>query len=151
MENRRIETGEDNPILRRKAKEIKEITPQIKELVLGMIKTMKSAKDSIGLAAPQVGESLRIIIVGDIKNKGKVLVLINPEIKKSSFRKETLPEGCLSLPGFQSSVKRSKKISLRGLSLDGELIEIKTEGFLARIIQHEIDHLDGVLISDKNG
>ncbi len=144
----KIQTGENNPLLRQKANQVKEITPAIKQLVLDMIETMK-AGDGIGLAAPQVGQLLRIIIVRPDPDK-KILALINPEIKKTSFRKEIIEEGCLSLPDLSLPIKRPIKIVVQGLNLEGERVRIKAKELLARVIQHEIEHLDGILITDKN-
>jgi len=141
-----IQTGQDNPILKQEAKEIKEITAQIKQLVLDMIETMK-VKDGLGLAAPQVGQLLQIIIAKPEPNK-EALVLINPQIKKTSRKKEIIEEGCLSLPNLSVPVARSVKIIVQGLALNGQPVKIKAKGLLARIIQHEIDHLSGVLIVD---
>ncbi len=143
----KIQQGINNPILRKKAEKVKVITPQIKRLVLDIIKTVKADSNSIGLAAPQVGHSLRIAIIRPSLSE-KPLALINPEIKSKSFRKETIEEGCLSLPEFFIPVKRYKSITLEALNIDNKKIKIKAKGFLARIIQHEIDHLDGILISD---
>ena len=143
-----IQIGQNNSILRQKAKKVKKITPQIKKAVLDMIETIKSDENSIGLAAPQINKSLQIIVFKLELDKAPI-ALINPEIKKASWRKETINESCLSLPGFSMPVKRSKKITVQGLNIDNELIKIKAEGFLARVIQHEIDHLNGVLICDK--
>jgi len=142
-----IETGTDNKILRQKAKKVNEITPAIKQLVLDMIETIESDSANIGLAAPQVGQSLRIITVKPSPHE-PTLVLINPEIKKKSFRKITIEEGCLSLPNFFVRVKRSRQVTVQGLNLKGEMVKIKADGFLARVLQHEIDHLNGILISD---
>jgi len=142
-----IETNSDNPILRQKAEKVKEITPQIKKVVLDMIETIKSDENSVGLAAPQINQSLQIIVFKLDLDK-KYITLINPKIKKASWRKEIKNESCLSLPNFHRPVKRSKKITVQGLNIDGQLVEIKAEGFLARVIQHEIDHLNGILICD---
>jgi len=151
----KIETGQNNPVLRQKAEKVKEITPAIKQLILDMIETVKADPKSIGLAAPQVGHSLQIFVAlstSDVlrtSDVDKVIVLINPVIKKKSFRKEILEEGCLSLPNFSAPVKRSKEIIIQGLNPEGQLIRIKAKELLARVLQHEIDHLNGVLISDK--
>lgn len=147
MENLKIETGENNPILRQTAETVKEITPEIKGLVFAMGKTLK-AKDALGLAAPQVGKSLRIITVKT--DSGALITLINPEIARKSWRKQIMEEGCLSLPEKSFAVKRPKKIAVKGLAPDGKKIKFKAEGLLARIVQHEIDHCDGILISDKD-
>ena len=111
-----------------------------------MIETMK-VKDGLGLAAPQVGQLLQIIIAKPEPNK-EALVLINPQIKKTSRKKEIIEEGCLSLPNLSVPVARSVKIIVQGLALNGQPVKIKAKGLLARIIQHEIDHLSGVLIVD---
>ena len=143
----KIQTGKNNPVLRQKAEKVNEITPIIKRLILDMIKTVKVDPNSIGLAAPQVNHSLRIIAAKPSPQE-PILILINPEIKKRSFRKEIIEEGCLSLPNFSAPVKRPKKITIQGLNIKGQLIKIQAKGFLARILQHEIDHLNGILISD---
>jgi len=154
MENRKImstlkiETGANNPILRQKAREVEEINSQIKELVLDMIEMLKSDDNAVGLAAPQVGHSLRIIVIKYDPAKSPV-ALINPKIKKTSFRKDTKEEGCLSLPNISIPVKRPIKITVEALDINGETLEIKVKGFLARVIQHEVDHLNGILIIDK--
>lgn len=152
VENRKmilkIETGANNSILRQKAKEIKEINSQIKELVLDMIEMIKKNDNAVGLAAPQVGHSLQIIVIKYDLNQSPV-ALINPKIKKTSFRKNTIEEGCLSLPGISVAIKRPNKITVEALDINGKTLEIKVKGFLARVIQHEIDHLNGVLIIDK--
>ena len=141
-----IQTGYDNHILRQKAKEVKEVTAQIKQLVLDMIETLE-ANNGLGLAAPQVGQLLQIIIAKPEPEK-EALVLINPQIKKTSRKKEIMEEGCLSLPNISVPIERPVKITVQGLALNGQLIKIKAKGLLARIIQHEIDHIDGTLILD---
>ena len=151
MENRKmilkIQTGADNPTLRRKAKEIKEIDSQIRELALNMTEMLKKDNNAVGLAAPQVGHSLQIIIIKHDPDQNPV-VLINPKIIKTSFRKDTAEEGCLSLPDIFVSVKRPIKIAAETLDISGKTLKIKAEGFLARVIQHEVDHLNGILIID---
>ena len=142
-----IETGANNPILRQKAKEVEKIDSQIKEFVLNMKETLESDGNSVGLAAPQVSKSLRIIAVRPDPGI-KSAVFINPKITKTSFRKDVMEEGCLSLPNIFVSVKRPLKITVKALNEKGAPIEIKAEGFLSRIIQHEVDHLNGVLIVD---
>lgn len=145
-----IQTGAENPILRKKSEEIQKITPEIKGLVLNMIDTCAKA-DGIGLAAPQVGESLRLFIVRIPISEKKYFTqeFINPKILKISKEKSTKEEGCLSLPNFYTNVERSKKITVEYQDKNGEEQKIKTSGFLARVIQHETDHLNGILIIDK--
>jgi len=142
-----IQTGQDNPILRQKSKPVKGITAELKRLGLDMAETME-VKDGIGLAAPQVGQLLRIIVVKPKPNE-KTLILINPEIKKFSRKKDVLVEGCLSLPNIEAPVERAVKISGQALDLNGQKVKIKAKGLSARVIQHEVDHLEGVLIVDK--
>ena len=137
-----------NPILRKKSEDIslkKLAEKKLQVLALNMAKTMKE-KDGIGLAAPQVGDNIRLITVN---TKEGVLILINPKITKKSFAKEWAEEGCLSVPGVYGKVKRSKKINCIYLDTSGEKKKISAEGLLARVIQHEIDHLDGILFIDK--
>lgn len=142
-----IETGQSNPILRQKAKEIKQINAQIKQLALDMAETLE-AHEGLGLAAPQVNQLLRLIVVKPDPEQ-KALILINPRIKKASRRKTIIQEGCLSLPDIFVAVERSEKITVEALDIEGRAIKIKAKGLLARVIQHEIDHLDGILIVDK--
>lgn len=134
-----------NPILRKKSEEIKEITPEIKELALGMGKIMKKEK-GIGLAAPQVGESKRIIVVQTEKGLD---FFVNPKIIEKSKEKEVREEGCLSFPGLFLKIKRQKSVDIEAFNLNGEKIQIKAEGLPARTLQHEIDHLDGILFIDR--
>lgn len=131
-------------ILRRQAAKIKKIDKKIKRLILDMGKTML-VNEGVGLAAPQVGESIRLIVVN---TKDGPLALVNPKITRRSWSKELGEEGCLSLPDFRANIKRSKKINVIYLDKDATKIKIKAEGLLARVIQHEVDHLNGVLIID---
>lgn len=142
-----IQKGQDNPILRQKANKVSSITPEIKELVFNMVKTM-DANDGIGLAAPQIGKSLQIFVMRPDSSQ-EVMALINPEIIKTSFKKISFEEGCLSLPNITRKVKRAAKIVIRALNLEGQSVEIQAKELTARVIQHEIDHLNGILIIDK--
>lgn len=110
-----------------------------------MILTMKGAP-GVGLAAPQIGQSLRMII---IERTPKPLALLNPEIVRHSLRKHILEEGCLSVPGKYGIIKRWREVKVRAQTLDGKSVELAAKGFLAQIFQHEIDHLNGVLYIDK--
>ena len=136
-----------NPILRKKSKEVKEITPEIKQLAQDLIETMlKSEPEGIGLAAPQVGVSKRVIAVAAESGPA---VLINPEIIKKSREKEFMEEGCLSLPKVWLDIKRPKEVDLEALDINGKKIKMRTGGVFAKILQHEIDHLDGILIINR--
>lgn len=132
-----------DPVLRRKAEPVTQVTKRIRRLIKDMLETMYSA-DGVGLAAPQVGVSERVIVV-DI-GEGPV-ALINPEISKASG-KEIDVEGCLSIPGTFGYVERAQEVVVNGLNETGRSTRIKAEGLLARALQHEIDHLEGVLFID---
>jgi peptide deformylase len=137
-----------NPILRKKSSELslKEISSrEFKRLVLSMKKTMiKTA--GLGLAAPQIGKSIRLVL---INSKDGAFCLINPKINKKSWAQELGQEGCLSIPGVFGQVKRHKKITLTYFNQAGKKIKLTAAGMMARVIQHEIDHLDGILFIDK--
>jgi len=135
------------PVLREKALPVKEITPEILNLIKDMAETMY-VDSGVGLAAPQVGASKRIIII-DGEEEG-LIVLINPMIVKSEGE-VVEEEGCLSVPGIYSQVKRSSKVTVKALNENGDLIELTKEGLTARALQHEIDHLDGILFVDRIG
>jgi peptide deformylase len=135
------------PVLREKSLAVKEITPEILNLIRDMAETMYTAS-GVGLAAPQVGVSKRIIII-DGEEEG-LIVLINPTMVKSEG--EVIEEeGCLSIPGVYSEVKRSSKVTVKALNESGEPIKITKEGLIARALQHEIDHLEGILFVDRIG
>jgi len=135
-----------NPILRQKAsKIINPLDPGIQKLIPQMSKLMLE-KDGVGLAAPQIGESIRLITV---RYKDGVLTLINPQLVKKSLVKEWDEEGCLSVPNIYGEVKRCKKITVKYLDEKGQKHQMSGEGLFARVIQHETDHLDGVLFIDK--
>ena len=133
-------------VLKEKAAAIRDITRQVVDLSAAMAQTMHQAP-GIGLAAPQVGESLRLITV-DLsvgETPDELLVLINPLILEAEGH-ETSEEGCLSVPGYSLPVKRSARILLQATLLDGREVRAEFDGLKARVLQHEIDHLDGVLI-----
>ncbi|HNR65071.1 MAG TPA: peptide deformylase [Atribacterota bacterium] len=134
-----------SPILREKALPVKKVDEEVKELVENMIETMY-VEGGVGLAAPQVGVSKRIIVI-DTEEEG-VIVLINPVIiKREGESKEE--EGCLSVPGIYSPVRRSSIVTVEAMDLNEKKIQITQEGFLAIALQHEIDHLDGYLFIDR--
>ena len=135
------------PVLREKALPVKEITPEILNLIKDMAETMYTAS-GVGLAALQVGVPKRIILV-DGEEDG-LIVLINPVIIKSEGE-VVAEEGCLSVPDIYSQVKRSSKVTIKALNENGDPIEITEEGLIARALQHEIDHLDGILFIDRIG
>lgn len=134
-----------DPILEAKAKKIKDPkSSEINELILDMAETLDDK--GVGLAAPQVGKSLRLCI---IKFENKTYILINPKISSKSWKKEIKEEGCLSFPGLYLPVKRNQKITVKAQNRSGKKITLKAEGFFARVLQHEIDHLDGILFIER--
>ncbi|MGC8880742.1 MAG: peptide deformylase [Minisyncoccia bacterium] len=140
-----IITGENNPILRQKSKVVEHFNQEVFSLIEKMKKTIKE-NNALGLAAIQIGVPSRVIVCRIDEN---FKVFINPEIIKFSQQEEIFPEGCLSLPGYYGEVIRPKTIVLEAQNENGKKIKIKAFGLLARVIQHEIDHLNGVLFIDK--
>jgi peptide deformylase len=143
----------DQPILRRKAEPVTRITPALRRLIADMVETMRAA-EGIGLAAPQVGEPLRVIIVEvpedeEVPGSGVLYAVINPEIVEASLEIEEGVEGCLSIPGWYGWVPRARWVIVRGLNPEGRRVRIRAEGLVARVFQHEIDHLDGILFPDR--
>lgn len=136
-----------DPVLRSKAKEVEEVTDKTRDLLDNMAETMYDAP-GIGLAAPQVGILQRVIVV-DVEDDNGLLELINPEIISVSEEKAIMEEGCLSIPEEKGHVVRAKKVTVRGLNRNGKEVIIEAEDLLARALQHEIDHLDGILFVDK--
>ncbi|MFP4198156.1 MAG: peptide deformylase [Halanaerobium sp.] len=134
-----------DPVLRSKAKEIDAVNKKTLDLIDNMFETMYE-EDGVGLAAPQVGILKRIAVV-DIRENNKI-VLINPKIIEEEG-KAIMEEGCLSIPDETGDVIRAEKIKVRTLNKEGKKVEFEAEGFEARAIQHEIDHLNGVLFVDK--
>ena len=154
-----------NPALRMKSLPVMSITDEIRELARRMIVTMKENElPGVGLAAPQVGINKRMIVI-DTRPTGRkekrsekkkqlspgemMLNLVNPEILSSSAETETCGEGCLSLPGVEGDVTRPARVLLRAMLLDGKEVMVECGGLLARCLQHEIDHLDGILFYDR--
>jgi peptide deformylase len=138
-----------DPVLARKAETVAEITDEIRVLIDDMIETMYAAP-GIGLAAPQVGVSLRVCVI-DIsggRRGGQVITLVNPEfVERTGMQLEE--EGCLSVPGYNATVARPERAVVRGLNRDGEEVTIDGTGLLARALQHELDHLDGTLFLNR--
>ena len=141
-----------DPILRRKAHKVTVFDQNLKTLIADMIETMRDAP-GVGLAAPQVSVASRIVVIeyGDEEENQdkKLYVVVNPELTFPT--EETLigVEGCLSVPGLVGEVERYQDVVVRGLNRQGKPIKIKASGWLARIFQHEIDHLDGIVYTDR--
>lgn len=138
----------NNPVLRKKCEPVLKVDKKIKKLIVDMVQTMEK-NQGIGLAAPQVGVLKRVIVVRtDLKGQ-QILGLVNPNIIKKGRGKKIDEEGCLSFPGVFLKIERAKKAEVEGLDINGKKIKIKAEGVLARVFQHEIDHLDGILFYDR--
>lgn len=133
-----------NPLLRKKSQAVKKVDDALRRLIKDMIETMHTAP-GVGLAAPQIGKNLRLIVV-DVG--AGPMALANPKIKKKTG-KQVFEEGCLSVPGLLGMVERAQKIEVSALDKNGQPIEIEAEDFLATVIQHEMDHLDGKLFIDR--
>jgi peptide deformylase len=139
-----------DPVLRVPAQPVAVIDSRLRQLAADMMETMEDA-EGLGLAAPQIGESVRMVIVDFNPEEGDRRVLVNPVITKRSGKKELRKEGCLSFPGLHTHVKRSPVVVCEAQNLDGEIVEYRAEGLAARAVQHELDHLDGFLFVDKAG
>jgi peptide deformylase len=137
-----------DPVLRTKAAPVAQISEETRQLIRDMFETMY-AEEGVGLAAPQVGISERIIVIDPHNDEIEPFALINPEIIEVSKDTEKGEEGCLSIPGLRDLVERSVRVVVRGTTPEGELRELDLSGLPARIIQHEVDHLDGILFFDR--
>ena len=138
-----------DPVLRQKAEPVKEVDEDIRHLLDDMVETMYDAV-GIGLAAPQIGISKRLIVMDCAKddNPPEIWKMVNPEITRRSDETSKIEEGCLSIPGYNGDVVRPAEVDVRYLDSDGNLQEMTATGLLAACVQHEIDHLDGVLFID---
>ncbi|QBD80232.1 peptide deformylase [Ktedonosporobacter rubrisoli] len=144
MSIRKIITTE-NPILRRKAKKVHRFDPSLQKLVDDMFETMYAA-NGVGLAAPQIAQSIRVFVAAYEDHK---VAVFNPEIVKAEGE-EVGTEGCLSIPGYVGeNIRRASKVLVKGQDVRGKPIRVPAEGWFARVLQHEIDHLDGVLFLDR--
>jgi peptide deformylase len=137
--------NDNHPVLRTPAQEVKKINSGVIRLLDDMIETMHDA-DGVGLAANQVGVSKRILIAAD--GEDAIYELINPQCTLADGELLGI-EGCLSVPGTYGEVTRAEKVIVKALNREGSEIRLEAEGLLARILQHEMDHLDGILFTDK--
>jgi len=140
-------------VLRRKARKVKDFGQELQTLIDDMVETMREAP-GVGLAAPQVGISQRVIVVefGDEEDEevpAKLYTVINPEVSHFSDEKVNGMEGCLSIPGFVGEVERSEGVTVKGQNRHGQPFRLKAKGWLSRIFQHEIDHVNGILYIDR--
>lgn len=144
-----------NKVLRSKARRVSKYDDDLHQLIDDMVETMRQAP-GVGLAAPQVNISLRVIAVefgeedeeGNQKTPPKLYTMVNPEVTRSSTETEIGTEGCLSIPGLIGDVERSTSVTVKGYNRHGQPMKVKASGWLARIFQHEIDHLNGILFTD---
>jgi len=132
------------PILRQKSKRVKSIDGSIRKLAADMMETMHAAS-GVGLAAPQVGIPLRVIVIGMPGEED--FVLINPEVVRKNGER-LVTEGCLSVPGYFGEIQRAQRVTVKGKDLSGKEVRIKAEELLAQALEHEIDHINGVLYID---
>lgn len=132
-------------VLRREAEPIEEITEEVRDLADKMTEIM-FRQEGIGLAAPQIGVSKQLIVV-DLEDEFHILA--NPEIAERSGEEESMEEGCLSVPGPEAPVNRAEEVVVKGINLDGEEVELRREGLAARVFQHEVDHVKGMLFIDR--
>lgn len=137
-----------DPALREKAEPIGEIDREVRELAEDMLETMY-AHDGVGLAGPQIGVARRIIVIDPQSGDSAPFALVNPEVVESGEETERAEEGCLSIPGLAEVVERPATVVVEGLTAEGKPRRIEAEGLLARILQHEVDHLDGILFIDR--
>lgn len=135
----------DNPVLHQKAKRVRKIDGSIQKLVDDMIETMHHIGGAAGLAAPQVGVPLQVVVI-ELPGED-VITLINPEVVKS-WGERDVTEGCLSLPGYRGEIKRSESVTVKGRDRHGKEIRLKADGLLAQALEHEIDHINGVVYID---
>ncbi len=134
----------NDPVLRQKAKRVPNIDSSIQQLIDDMVETMRQA-NGVGLAAPQVGVPLRVVV---LQMPGEEpIAIINPEIVKRAGERE-VTEGCLSLPGYAGEIKRSASVTVKGRDRQGKTIRIKATGLMAQTLEHELDHLNGILYID---
>ena len=135
-----------DPILRKKTKRVTSIDKSVKKLIADMLETLHADDGRAGLAAPQVGVSLRITVIGLPDQED--IILINGQIARRKGER-IVHEGCLSIPGYTGEVMRAESVPAKGLDINGKEIRIRADGLLSQALEHELDHLDGVLYIDK--
>ncbi len=149
----------DEPLLREKSRKVKRITADVQQLIDDMVETMRAAP-GVGLAAPQVGALQRVVVMEvpvrdeeegteETEPRTRLYVLVNPEITDMSAETICAEEGCLSIPGYVGEVERAAEVTVRYQNRAGRPMRLTGQGFLARVIQHEVDHLDGILYTDR--
>ncbi|MBN2144086.1 MAG: peptide deformylase [Candidatus Aureabacteria bacterium] len=136
-----------DPVLRKKAEQIQEITDEIRKTAEDLVESLYAEK-GLGLAAPQVGISIRMIAIDAGEKRGDAFVLINPVVTKAD-KEVIMEEGCLSFPGIFGKISRPSRIEIKALRITGEEVQLNLDGLECRAVLHEIDHLDGVLFIDR--
>jgi peptide deformylase len=137
-----------DPVLRQTAEAVPALTADVRRLIEDMFDTMY-AEEGVGLAAPQVGVPARVIVIDPREPEVDPFALINPEIIDVGEELDRAEEGCLSIPGLREIVERPFAVTVTGTGRDGEPLRVAADGLLARILQHEVDHLDGILFLDR--
>jgi peptide deformylase len=135
-----------DPVLRKKAKRVSGMDNSVKKLIADMLETLHGAPGRAGLAAPQVGVPLRVVVIGLPDEED--IVLVNPEVVRRTGERE-VTEGCLSIPGYYGVIKRSEKVRVKARDENGRELKINADDILAQVLEHEIDHLNGVLYIDR--
>lgn len=135
----------DDPVLRQKSKRVRTIDPSIQKLMDDMLETMREAH-GVGLAAPQLGVPLRVIVIQIPEEEP--IALVNPQVVRRAGERE-VEEGCLSIPGYRGLVRRSERVTVKGQNPLGKAVRIKATELRAQALEHEIDHLDGILYIDR--
>lgn len=137
-----------DPVLRQPAEEIDTPDDELRRLARDMFDTMY-AEDGVGLAGPQIGVTRRIIVVDPREEGIRPMALLNPRVVEAADETERSEEGCLSIPGLRELVDRSTSVVIEAMDLEGEDVRLEAEGLFARVLQHEVDHLEGVLFIDR--
>jgi peptide deformylase len=135
-----------DPVLRRKTRRVSAIDRSVKKLIADMRETLHAEEGRVGLAAPQVGVSLRVTVI--CLPEEKDIILVNPEIVRRKGQR-LVSEGCLSIPGYVGQLYRAESVTAKGIDLHGKPVRIKAEGLMAQALEHEIDHLNGILYIDR--
>jgi peptide deformylase len=135
-----------DPVLRKKARRVPTIDGSVRKLVHDMIETLHAEPGRAGLAAPQIGIPLRVIVIG-LPDEEEDMVIINPEMVRRRGER-LIDEGCLSIPGYYGQIRRAESVTVKGRDVSGKEIRLKAEGLLAQALEHELDHLNGMLYID---
>lgn len=143
-----IEKGKTNKILRTKSEPVGKLTSDISKLIEDMKETLAASENGIGLAAPQIAKNLRLFVISPEVTKDGHTVFINPVISQMSRTTQNQEEGCLSLPETWRELSRSEKVTVKATDENGEKFKLRAKGLLARLIVHEVDHLNGILFVD---